>query len=277
MATGSGTHVTKAFGIRSAYVTKMLTDLSGAPATYAGFDSAVVASPTPTTTGFSVTAASGSGFTVGKAVYVGTASGAGNVNIIDPTIPISVITAISTDAITVSPALPAAPSTGVHVFQPLSYRIPGAKTLTSTSTVKSVDLRGDNTFLDSDAVFQSLEFAITNAKHSLDVLSVILGGTVTDTGTTGQTPPIGQTIWALTNPPSFNLVRIEAQCFSSDLVGGDFHICINKARASDAPLPGFADEDYSYPAWKFKGIPPIGTTPWVQYVLNEGARVVAAA
>lgn len=251
-------HRSKVFGVAEARVVKLLTDNAGAAATYSGVTTAVVASPAPTTTTFSVTAATGANLIVGRAITVGTA--------------VTAITAIATDAITVSPALPAAPSTGATVFMTTGYPLTGAKGLVYTPQMKTVDLRGDNTFLDTDSVLQSISFELTMAKINFDVIALMLGGTVTDSGTT----PNQQTSWSLPDSPTFNYFRLEARCKSADPPAGDIHIILNKVKAADAPLVGFVEEDYDYPKLKLKPVPPNGTTPWLQIVMNETALPVAA-
>ncbi len=73
---------------------------------YAAQGSDVVASPSPTTTTFSVTTGHGSRFSVGQLVGVKISG------VVYP----ALVTTISTDALTVWPALPSAPSTGDDVL-----------------------------------------------------------------------------------------------------------------------------------------------------------------
>lgn len=251
-------HVTKLYAVKEARVTKLLTDLSGAAATYSGITTAVVASPAPTLTSFSVTPGGGATLVIGQAVTVNGTATPNNV---------STITAIATDAITVSPAFAVIPATGNSVVMASSIPLKGMKALAVTTTMKTVDLRGDNTFLDTDTVLQSLEFDVDIAKWNFDVASLMLGGTVTDTGTT----PSQQTLWSLLTQPTFNYFRLEARCFTVDSPNGDLHITCNKAKAADAPIPGFVEEDYFYPKIKCKAVPPIGTTPWLTVAMNETA------
>lgn len=251
-------HVTKLFGVREARVTKLLTDLSGAAATYSGVTTAVVSSPSPTTTTFSVTPGGGATLVVGQAVGVNLTTTANN---------ISTITAIATDAITVSPAFAVVPATGNAVVMASSLPLKGVKTLAVTTTMKTVDLRGDNTFLDTDSVLEALEFDVDIAKTNFDVISLMLGGTVTDSGST----PSQQTVWSLLTQPSFNYFRLEARCFTIDSPLGDLHITCNKVKAADAPIPGFMEEDYFYPKLKCKAVPPIGSSAWLTIAMNETA------
>lgn len=254
-------HRTKLFGVKEARITKVLADVSGSAVSYATtVTTAVVASPAPTTTTFSVTPGGGATLVVGRAVGVNLATTPNNV---------ATITAIATDAITVAPALAVIPATGNSVTMSGSIPLTGMKALAVTTTMKTVDLRGDNTFLDTDTVLQALEFDVDIAKTNLDVMSLMMGGTVVDTGTT----PSQQATWNLLTQPSFNYFRLEARCFTSDLINGDLHITCNKMKAADAPIPGFVEEDYFYPKIKCKAVPPVSgsLTQWVTVSLNETA------
>lgn len=252
-------HYSKVFGVKEARIVKLLTDITGQACTYSGVTTAVVASPSPTTTTFSVTAATGANLTVGRTVTIGAQLGT--------------ISAISTDAITLSNTLATAPSTADVVFMTSGYQLIGVKNMAVTTTMKTVDLRGDNTFLDTDSVLEALEFDVDIAKVSLDAIGIMLGGTVTDTGTT----PNQHTSWSLLTQPVFSYFRLEARCYTADFPSGDIHIICNKVKAADAPLFGFTEEDYNMPKLKCKAVPPVtgSTTPWLQVLFNETAIGVA--
>lgn len=248
-------HSSKVFGARELRITQLLTDVSGSACTYAGVTTAVVASPAPTTTSFSVTPGGGATLTVGRTVTVGTQ--------------FATIATIVTDAITTSNTLATAPSTGEAVFQSSGYQLVGVKDMTVTTTMKTVDLRGDNTYLDTDSVLEALEFDVDVAKVNLDAMAIMLGGTVVDSGTT----PNQVSTWSLPTQPTFNYFKLEARCFSMDTPGGDIHIVCNKAKAADAPIFGLTEEDYNMPKIKVKAVPPVtgSLTPWMQVFFNQTA------
>jgi hypothetical protein len=239
----------------------MTADVSGAAITYANtVTTAVVASPAPTTTTFSVTPAGGATLTVGRTVTVNGSVTPNN---------IATIVSITTDAIVVTPPLAVVPATGNSVVMTGSIPLTGMKALLVTTGMKTVDLRGDNTFLDTDTVLQTLQFDVDLAKVSLDVMSIMMGGTITDTGTT----PSQLSTWNLLTQPSFNYFKLEARCFTTDLINGDLHITCSKMKAADAPIPGFVEEDYFYPKIKCKAVPPVSgsLSNWVTIALNETA------
>lgn len=250
-------HSTKVFGVREAWITKMLTDVAGSAATYASVTSTVAASPTPTTTVFAVGAGDGAKFTVGRVITIAAQTG--------------VIQSIATDTITLASALTSAPTAGQTVTMTSAVRLIGSKALTLTPNATTQDLTGDNTYIDSDSVLHTVSATINYAKLSLDVLSLIAGNAVADSGTT----PAQTTTWSLPNPPAFNSFRLEARCFATDTGIGDLHVVLAKCRATEPPLVGLADENYAMPTLNLRVIPPTGTTPWIQYVFNETAVQVA--
>lgn len=260
-------HNSKNFGVREMRVCKLLTDNPGQAATYAGTTTAVVAAPSPTTTSFSVTPGGGALLTTADPAGI-----IGRTVTIGATGQIGTILSVTTDAIVLSNTLATAPSTSDVVTLPTSYRLVGAKTVTATPTFTSVDLRGDNVFIDSDTVFQTLEYDVEYAKHNLDVLALLLGGTVTDSGTT----PNQKSSWSMVFPPAVGYVRLEARCFAADFPNGDIHIVCNKAKMASAPFPGFMEENYDYPKIKFKVVQLVGIpSNTIQVVYNETALAIA--
>lgn len=236
----------------------MLTDIAGSACTYAGVTTAVVAAPAPTTTTFSVTPGGGATLTIGRAVTIGATGQVG------------VISGIATDAITLSNTLATAPSTSDVVTMPSSTQLVGAKSLAYTATVKTADLRGDNSFLDTDTVLEALEFDLDVAKFNFTGVSTLHGGTVVSSGTT----PNQSTLWKLLNNPAFGYFKLEARCVTADPLNGDVHILVSKAKAADMWLLGFADEDYAPNKLKIKAVPPQGTNPWFQIGLFETALAI---
>lgn len=259
----------KAFGVREFRVQKLLTDNAGAAATYSVTAGSVASAPT--TTGFTMTAGNGAAFTtadptgsiVGRALNI-IAAGTGVVQV-------GIVATLAGEVVTLSNTLALAPTIADVVNLPTSYALPGAISLASMPTVKTIDLRGNNTFLDTDSVLQTLEFDVHYAKHQLDVLALTAGGTVVSAGTT----PNQSNRWSLLATPTFGYFRFEARCASADYASGDIHIICNKAKAAELPFPGFIEEDYDRPHFKMKAVPPIGTTRWIDVVELETALPIA--
>lgn len=147
----------------------------------------------------------------------------------------------------------------------------GTKAVKVTGTVTTVDLRGDNTLLDSDSMLQAVLVELDFAKLSLDVVVALLGGAVVDAGTT----PNQTSTYTLASPPAFNYVKLEARSMSADPVAGDFHILFPKIKLADFPQMGLAEENYQLFNLKMHAIPPNGTPAgWMTVTLNETAAVI---
>jgi hypothetical protein len=253
---------TKIFGVKECRITPLLTDVAGAAATYS-VAATTTTTTASTTTSIILTAGGGALLTAGVVApatsIIGRAISIGGF--------VTGVTNLATDTLTVSPALATAPLTGVTVNLQGSVPVSGCKALLTTPTMVTVDLRGDNTFLDTDTVLTALGIEIDAAKHSFDIWNTMLGGAV---ATTGSTPNQVMT-WSLLTQPSFGYFMLEARCFTSDLPTGDVHLFFNKVKAADAPIPGLTEENYNMPKIKCKTVPPKGTTPWLTVVMNETA------
>jgi hypothetical protein len=162
------------------------------------------------------------------------------------------------------------PAGGVCTYS-ASIDVPGLKNVKVSGTVATVDLRGSNTYLDSDTVLQNIMVEIDYAKLSFDVLNVMLGGTITDTGTT----PNQTTVWPLGNPPTFGYFKLEARAAAVDVPTGDLHIDFAKVKLADFPQLGLVEENYQTMNLKCKAVPPIGTSVWLTVTENETAAVIS--
>lgn len=152
--------------------------------------------------------------------------------------------------------------------------VPGIKTFEISGEVEVKTLRGDNKKLASRAALTNVQVSITHAKMSLDVLAAIIGGDVTDSGTT----PAQKTSWDLTgdgaNFPAFKLEGVTPPN-GVDIVGGDAHVVLHKLTASAFPDLGFAEEDYRIASFTADADPLISTDEWISVVINETATAIA--
>lgn len=170
------------------------------------------------------------------------------------------------------PAVTYVANTSGTTYAP-SIPLPGIKAVKVTGTVNTSDLRGDNTFLDSDSMLAAVLVELDHAKLSLDVLNVMLSGSVVDAGVT----PNQSSTWALPNPPTFGYFRVECRSASADPVAGDLHIVLNKVKLADYPQLGLAEENYQLFNLKCKAVPLQSTLGnWMSVVLNESALACAA-
>jgi hypothetical protein len=150
--------------------------------------------------------------------------------------------------------------------------VPGIKSVEVTGDIKSVELRGDNTLLDSDASLQKVNLKFNYAKLNLDALAVLLGGTVTDGGA-GSTETA---TFRRTGADVFKYFKFEAKCVGVDELAGDGHIVIYKAKLAEFPQLGFAEEDYQLFSVGATAIPRRADNVWWDIVVNETAATISA-
>ncbi|MGQ4351987.1 phage tail protein [Streptomyces drozdowiczii] len=154
--------------------------------------------------------------------------------------------------------------------------VPGIKTYEISGEVEVKTLRGDNKKLDSFSALTNVQVSITHAKMSLDVLAAIIGGTVTDSGTT----PAQKTKWGLTGSgatfPAFKLEGVTPPN-GTDIIGGDVHVVMHKLTCSAFPDLGFAEEDYRIASFTADASPLISTDEWMDVVINETAVAIPSS
>lgn len=165
--------------------------------------------------------------------------------------------------------LTADPATGSPTYgTPLD--VPGIKTFEISGYVEVKTLRGDNTKLATNSAITNIQVAVSHAKMSLDVLAAIIGGAVTDAGTT----PAQSSTWDLSaddaNLPPFKLEGVTPPN-GVDLVGGDVHVILHKLTLSAFPDLGFAEEDYRIASFTADADPLQSTGLWISTLINETA------
>src|SRR5438105_4195893 len=124
------------------------------------------------------------------------------------------------------------PSGGSATYS-TSLDVPGIKTVEISGNVDTKELRGDNQLLDSNSLLTQVSVAVSHAKISLDVLAVILGGTVADSGTT----PNQVAAYDLLGASRFSNFKIEARtpAGGADIPAGDIHFVLHKLILADFP------------------------------------------
>lgn len=152
--------------------------------------------------------------------------------------------------------------------------VPGIQTLEITGDVEVKRLRGDNGPLASNSAITNISVAANYAKLSLDVLKTIIGGTVTDTGTT----PAQKSSWDLSATdatlPPFKIEGVTPPN-GVDIIGGDLHWVLYKCTLSAFPNLGFAQEDFRIASFSASCDPLISTGKWISAVLNETAAAIS--
>lgn len=143
--------------------------------------------------------------------------------------------------------------------------VPGIKSVTVSGDVTSVELRGDNKALDGDFFLSSVAVSFEYAKLDLDVLAVLLGGTVVDAGVT----PNQTAVLSVQGDTSFSYFSFEAVSVGADPVAGDVRVFLPKCKLSSFPELGFEEEDYRTFEVEAAAFDPIGTGAWFEYGIRE--------
>ena len=143
--------------------------------------------------------------------------------------------------------------------------VPGIKKLELTGTMTKKTLRGDNRLITQRVLLDELTCTFDHAKLSLDVLVVMLGGTVTQSGTT----PDQLATWSLLKtavPLQFGLTGISA---SSDSPTGAVRFRMPVCSLSKYPDMGLAEEDFRIVSAEMSVLPPNGLDEWLDVVIEE--------
>jgi hypothetical protein len=151
--------------------------------------------------------------------------------------------------------------------------VPGIKSVTISGEINTVDLRGDHSLLDSDSTLQNISLNFEYAKLPLDALVVMLGGTVTDTGTTPS--QVAKLALLGTDVLLANTWKFEARTVSADTVGGDVHFVLYKCRLASFPEMGTAEEDYLTFSVEGRCFPRLSDSKWIDVVLNETLAAIS--
>lgn len=150
--------------------------------------------------------------------------------------------------------------------------IPGIKEVRIGGEVKTVELRGDNSLLETDSSLTKITVQVRHAKISLDALAMMTGQTVTDSGATTAevaTLSFGSVIF-----PYFKLEAKTPTGGGSDVIG-DAHLVVWKAKLSSWPEIGMVEEDYVVASMTLTGVRTIANGKWFDIVNNETAAAIA--
>lgn len=106
--------------------------------------------------------------------------------------------------------------------------------------VATAEMRGDNGKSMKESTYGGATLSLEWGKLSLDAQAAIMGGTVTDAGTTpNQTATL-----AHKTTDALGHWKFEAQVGKGDIVGGDVHLICYKCIASGFATLGFTNEDF---------------------------------
>ena len=150
----------------------------------------------------------------------------------------------------------------------------GALKLTISPKSEMKKLYGDSELKDVYSRVTEIEIDGECTVLSLDALKIMLGGTVTASGTT---PNQKQTFALTSATATLPFFKIEGKWTYAGEGLGDAHVVLYKCKVSDAPAVEINDASGAFGTIKFKAIalPATANGAWYDLVLNETAASIA--
>lgn len=166
------------------------------------------------------------------------------------------------------------PSGGTATYGARVY-VPGVRTISASPDVLSKELFGDNAVLARTTKLRGMNGTAECAKWSLDIIKNLIGGTLTDSG---STPNMISTL-SIKNTDFGGYFKLEAQILGVELPSststGDVHLVWWKAKLSNFDL-GANMEDYSTPSFDIAGVQRSSDGKIFDLVYNETAAALSA-
>lgn len=148
--------------------------------------------------------------------------------------------------------------------------VPGARQISLTFEIESKELRGDEMLMDLVSKAKSVTAKVENAKLSLDVMSTLLGGSVSSDANTAT--------FSFGNNAILPYFQLHAQIKQTDNSGGDLHFIVYKSKITSFPING-TQEDYAICTFEAKGMFTeyefSGEKKLMDIVLNATATAIA--
>lgn len=147
--------------------------------------------------------------------------------------------------------------------------MPGIKAVGLKGNMEKKVLRGDNKQLATVTALTEVTGSVSHAKMSLTALAAMLGGTVTQTGTT----PAQRAAWVMTGAASAKPFMLVAKTPTSggDQIGGSVDFALCKCVLSGFPEIGTAEEDFAIVSFEVSCDPRLSDDQWLIIGINETA------
>lgn len=146
--------------------------------------------------------------------------------------------------------------------------------ITSVTLEGDTDVKerhGDGVVRSRRQVLTGLTLTIENTVLAPDVLALLEGGTVVDSGTTPNQK------WTYTydknSKPKY--VQFEAQCTETSYAGGDVHLVVYKASLNNKVPFGFSDDEFQTFSYELGAVARNADDKYFDIVANETAVAVA--
>lgn len=156
----------------------------------------------------------------------------------------------------------------------VSVDLPGVTKITVSPKAETKKLYGDSKLLDVYQKTTEVELDVECAELSLDAIKVLLGGTVTTSGTTPNETVTYSLKAENSTPPYF---KLEGQWLYAGDGIGDVHIVLYKCKVTDPPQVEVNDASGNFGTVKFKAIaiPADSNGSWYEIVLNESKTAIS--
>lgn len=150
----------------------------------------------------------------------------------------------------------------------------GALKLTISPKSEMKKLYGDSELKDIYSRVTEIEIDGECTVLSLDALKIMLGGTVTASGTT---PNQKQTFALTSATATLPFFKLEGKWTYAGEGLGDAHVVLYKCKVSEAPAIEINDASGNFGTIKFKAValPATANGAWYDLILNETAAAIA--
>lgn len=128
--------------------------------------------------------------------------------------------------------------------------VPGVRQISLTFDIDEKELTGDEKTLAVSSKVKSISFTSEYAELSLDVLAAVSGGKVTTAGSSNTESATFSFVDG--NKPTYFQLQAKIDG-TEDIVGGDCHICIYKAKVTAIPINGVQGDFATY-TFEGKGV-----------------------
>lgn len=145
--------------------------------------------------------------------------------------------------------------------------VPGIKSLKMSPKFVDKELRGDDAVLDLYSKLEMIEWSFESAKISLDVLPILIGGSVAANGVTPNQSQV-YSVLATDSAPYF---KLEGKADYTD--AGDAHVVLYKCKANKVDYE--LKDDYAIVSASGKAIGTTKDKKIKEVVINETAKEIS--
>lgn len=149
--------------------------------------------------------------------------------------------------------------------------VPGVQVLDINPEFTNVELRGDNTVVDIYTRTKKIKGKLGWAKMSLDILKILFGGTITDTGEGTSSQRRTYDTYS-TDIPGYWKLELAVDYTGSENSGEGWHVVLPKCKLTNFSI-SYADEKHASISIDFEAIPQLSNnllmTKWHEKTLTS--------